>query len=118
MKPLTSSEQALAAYFYTIASDPRVKAAGYSPTKFKDAVFARASQDFVAVSQFMLRGATAMIEPKVALATRNVARTMLGGTVSSRASEVISSGVEVLVKDGFKRLGEAIENWSNKPKRK
>lgn len=114
MKPLTPSEQALAAYFYTIASDPAVKAAGFSPTRFKDAVFARASRDFIAVSAFLLRGGVAMVEPKVSGATKSVASTVLGGTVSAKAADEIATGVETLVKDGFKRLGDVIEKWGKK----
>lgn len=118
MKPLTPSEQALAAYFYTIANDPAVKAAGLSPTKFKDAVLARASQDIVAVAAFTLRGGAAMVEPKVAQATRAAASTMLGGTVSPKVADEIATGVEALVKGGFKWLGDLVDKLEDRGKRK
>jgi len=106
MTPLTESEMALVAYFYTIATDPRVKAAGYNPIKFGRAVLSRAEDDLVAVTHFVLKTG---VEPKVTQATRNVAETMLGGTVSEKARQELVAGVETLVKDGFRWLGRVVD---------
>ena len=53
---MTSREQALAAYFYTIATDPRVKAAGYDIYKVKDAIFSCVAEDVPAVFRLAIQG--------------------------------------------------------------
>ena len=113
---MTPREQALAAYFYTISTDPRVRAAGYSPSKFKDALLACVAEDVGAVIAMALRGAAAKTAPVVSQAAKNVATTMLGGVVSEKAQGEIGSGLETLVHDGLKWLGQKVVE-STKPRK-
>lgn len=105
---MTPREQALTAYFYQVATDPRVRAAGLSPAKLRDAVLACVAEDVPSVMRYALGGALAAAEPQVARATRSATETVLGGTVSDRATGEIAQAVETLVRDGFRRVGRAI----------
>lgn len=111
MIPLTPREQALLGYFYQIATDPRVRAAGasLSLSGFKDAVLSCVAEDVPGVGKFVLRGAVNRAETPVRQATRSVAETVLGGTVSSKTSGALADEVEGAVAGVFRRLEKWLE---------
>jgi hypothetical protein len=108
---LTPREQALAGYIYTIFDDPKIKAAGLSPTKFGRAVLACVTEDINHVAAFVLGKA---VGPKAAQAGRNVAATGLGGVVSEKARGAVVDAVGTMIEDGFTWLGDKLEERSRK----
>lgn len=104
--PLSQREMALVSYFYTIATDPRVVAAGYSPAKFGAAVLDCVKEDLVNVTGFVLGTG---VKPKVKEATKRVAKTVLGGVVSEETSEALQAELGDKIETGFRLVGDWLQ---------
>lgn len=110
---VTPRETALMSYFYAVATDPRMKAAGYSPAKLRDALLACIAEDVPAVFAIALRGKIADAEKPVREATRNVMGTVLGGTVPPRVSEHVASAMDEMIGEGARRIGDWLKTKSS-----
>lgn len=110
--PMNEREQALLPYFFAISTDSRVRAAGFSLTKLTTAVVSCVIEDVPGVIRHVTKGAIDANEPMVREATRGVARTVLGGTVSPRVADHAVSALDGLVADGFQWLGKKLAKGS------
>jgi hypothetical protein len=98
---MTEREKALAAYFATIMTDPRVRAAGFSPARLKDAILACIGEDVPAVLREAARVGLVKVAPAAGDAARGVLGTVLGGTVSEETQAAAMKDVGRAVETAF-----------------
>lgn len=120
MTQLTDSQQALLAYFYKIATHPKVAAAGRSLNLrvFKDVVLERIAEDLPVVLAHVLGKAMTKAEVPARMAARTVAGATLGASLPPKVAEHAAGVMEEMIGEGFKWLGTQIGNLEKKGKRR
>ena len=111
---MSSRERALLGYFYEVATDPVVKAAGFSVTKLKTAILHCVEHDLVAVLGIVLHRGAEAAGKKGATILTGATSVMLGGVVSEKAAGEIAKGVGLAIEDASGKIGEAINAWLTK----
>lgn len=91
---MTEREKALLVYFYTVSMDRKVKAAGLSPEKLLEAIYACLVEDFPVVVKVAFRGMVRLAGDKVssALVEKGVHPALSGlvGDMMGRLEEAFS----------------------------
>jgi hypothetical protein len=96
-------------YFYTITTDPKVKAAGYDLLKVGRALLDCVVEDTPNVLRYALKGQAERSEKQVRGFTRGAAATVLGGVVHPEIEDQLKNTLDAAVKVGFQKFGEWIE---------
>lgn len=118
MNPLTPREMALLSYFYAVSTDPRVRAAGYSVVRVKNAVLACLAEDLPGVLAFALRTAVDRVAPAARRVAGGIARDALRGEVPAGAADHLAGAAEELVGEGLRRAGAFVDALVERGKRR
>lgn len=110
-------ESALLRYFYTVSTDPKIKAAGGNIDKFGRAFFACVAEDLHVVSAFVFKGVVDRSKQAASMFSRMAVGAVMDG-IPPALQNVMVEATETAVEAGFREVGRFAEGLFKKAQAK